>query len=213
MITVESEEKTPVLWPGGSLVSFGKNPFGGNLWRVVWSESRTYMFRAEYADGFQGFRQIPLYTGKKCYILERWMSAYQYSKCTEESWNLHHSDQGPYPSKGVYYGPCWEFEGYPTLGAVEAIIGILTRCDEIPEWEKNLMMIKARETEKVMEINRAKEIILDSLPLTVTSGKLTNRFYEDAADLPQRFSAEDIQKMKGLPVGENKAFTSGAKRI
>lgn len=213
MITLESPEKTPALWPGGSLASFGLNPFGGNMWRVVWSESRTYMFKAEYGDGFNGFRQIPMYMNKKCYMLERWLSAFQYSKCTEERWNLMHEDQGPYPTRGVYFGPCWEFDGYPTLGAVEAIVGILTRCDEIPEYEKNLMMIKARETEKILEAQRAKEIILDSLPLDVTRGKLTDRFYRDAEDIPQRYSAQDLHKLTGLPIGEGKTFTSGAQRI
>lgn len=213
MITLESPEKTPALWPGGSLASFGQNPFGGNMWRVVWSESRTYAFEAEYHDGFKGFRQIPMYINKKCYILERWLSGYQFAKLREERWNLLHKEQGEYPSRGVYYGPFWEFDGYPTLGAVEAIIGIMTRCDEVTEAEKNAMMIKARETEKILEIQKAKEIILDSLPLSVTSGKLTNRFYQDAEDIPQRLSAQDLQKLTGLPVGKGKVFTSGAERI
>ena len=221
MTSIRGEEKTPVLWPGGSLAKFGKNPYGENIWRVVWSESRNYLFGARWADdGSIGYRYIPLYTGLKCYVLERWLTPFQFDKCTEEQWNRRHKDHdtgiaqlGPYPSKGAYKGPCWEFDGYPTLGAVEALIGILTRCDEIPEAEKMAMMIKAKETEKVLEIQRAKEIILDSLPLTVTSGKLTNRFYQDAENIPQRLSAQDLQKLTGLPVGEGKAFTSGAERI
>ena len=220
MISIEGNEKSPALWVGGSLAQFGQNPHGGNIWRVVWSESRNYMFGARWNDNTIGYRWIPLYTGKKCYILERWLSPYQYTKCTAERWDILHRDPdtginqlGPYPAKGEYFGPCWEFDGYPTFGAVEAIIGILTRCDEIPEWEKNLMMIKARETEKVMKIEAAKEIIMDALPLRVTDGLLSHKAMKRAEDIPERFSAQDIQKLKGLPVGQNKAFTSGAERI
>ena len=89
----------------------------------------------------------------------------------------------------------------------------MTRCDDIPEYEKNLMMIKAKETDSILEIQKAKEIILDSLPLSVTSGRLTNRFYQDAENIPQRYSAQDLSKLTGLPVGDGKAFTSGPKRI
>lgn len=220
MITIENEERTPALWPGGSLASFGQNDYAENIWRVVWSESRSYIFGARFADGFVGYRHIPLYMKKKCYILERWLSAYSFTKCTEERWNRIHRDPdtglnqlGPYPSRGVYYGPCWEFDGYPTLGAVESVIKILTRCDDISDYEKNLMMIKAKETEKIMEVQKAKEIIMDALPLRVTDGLLSSKAMARASDIPERFSAQDIQKLKGLPVGANKAFTSGVQRI
>lgn len=218
---IEGEQKIPALWPGGSLAQFGKTPSGKNIWRVVWSESVNHLFGARWMDvGFIGYRYIPSYMNKKCYVLEKFLTPYQFDKCTEEMWNRRHKDPdtglaqlGPYPANGTYYGPFWEFNGYPTLGAVESIIGILTRCDEIPEAEKHAMMVKARETEKILEVQKAKEIILDSLPLSMTSGKLTDRFYRDAENIPQRLSAQDLSKLTGLPLGEGKAFTSGAKRI
>lgn len=220
MISIEGNEKSPSLWVGGSMAQFGQNPDGKNIWRVVWSESVNHIFGARWADtGFVGYRWIPSYMGKKCYVLEKWLTPYQYDRCTEEMWNRRHKDPdtgllqlGPYPSRGTYYGPFWEFDGYPTMAAIESIIGILTRCDEIPEWEKNAMMIKARETEKTMKIEAAKEIIMDALPLRVTDGLLSYKAMKRAEEIPERFSAQDIQKLKGFPVGDKKAFTAGAER-
>lgn len=219
MISIEGHEKTPAIWPGGSLASHGLNPYGQCVWRVVWSESRNYMFGGRWADGTVGYRWIPLYMKKKCYLLEKWLPPYQYAKCTEEQWKVLHRDPdtglvqlGPYPSQGEYYGPFWEFEGYPTLGAVNAVIDIYTRTDNMPESEKQALVIKAQEQELKEEMGKveaAKEIILDCLPLSLTTGKLTDRFYRDATDIPERLSAQDVHKLNQLPFGTNKVFTGG----
>lgn len=211
MYTIEGEDKKPVLWPGGSLAHLGQNPYGENIWRVVWSESRTFMCKG---DADSRFNWYPLYRGKKCYILERWLSAWQFCKMGPEMWALKEEQyQGPYPSRGVYYGPCWEFEGYPTLGAIESIVNLIQAGDQYSDEERRQAVLQAQEKEDVLAKAKATEIILDSLPLSVTTGKLSQRFYSDAENIPERLSAQDISKLKGLPVGQGKVFTSGAKRI
>ena len=92
-VSIEGEQKIPALWPGGSLAQFGKTESGTNIWRVVWSESVNHLFGARWMDtGFVGYRYIPTYMGKKCYVLERFLTPYQYDKCTEEIWNRRHKD-------------------------------------------------------------------------------------------------------------------------
>ena len=220
MFTIDGDEKKPLLWVGGSLKHRGQNLYIENLWRVVHSSSRNYIYGGRFADGFTGYRWIPLYQELDCYLLERWLSAMQYAKCTEEGWNILHRDPmtglnqlGAYPSRGVYFGPCWTFEGYyPTLGAVEKAIDLVIMSDHYSVAEKKAAIVATQEKEEVEMFNQKRDMILDALPLSVTSGKLTNRFYNDAENIPQRYSAQDIQKIKGMPLGANKCFTGGARR-
>lgn len=207
---VDGEEPPISFWTGASLKHLGVNPYGGNMWRVVWSETRYFMF-SQHNDG--RYMWLPMYQGKKCFMLERWLSAWQFSKCSPETWNLKNKDQGPYPERGVYFGPCWEFEGVPTLGAIESIISLIVQGDQYSEAQKAAAIVQAQERDDALRLNTAKEVILDALPLSATSGKLTNRFYNDAENIPQRLSAQDLAKRTGLPIGKNKVFTSGAERI
>lgn len=207
---LDREERKPVLWVGGSLAHLGKNPHGKNvydrnLWRVVWSESREFMFKA---IGATKFIWIPMYKNLNCYVLEKWLTPYEFDKTTPEGWEIKNrtmGDLGPYPAQGTYYGPFWEFQDCPTLGAIEKIVGLIVEGYKYSDAQRTEAVIAAAEKEEAIKLNRAKEIILDALPLSVTSGKLSNRFYDDASKRPERYSAQEV----GLPTGENKAFTFG----
>lgn len=213
------EPRKPVLWVGGSLAHLGKNPHGTtpedrNLWRVVWSQSREHMFKA---PGAGNFIWIPSYLGYRCYVLEKWCTPYEYDKCTREIWDLRNrtmGDLGPYPSKGVYFGPFWTWDNYPSLGEVETIVSLIdagrTRYSDA---ERTRAVIEDTKRQEQVDLQRAKEMILDSLPLDVTRGKLSNRFYNDAENIPENFSAEQVQHAKGLPLGDGKSFTSGSRGV
>jgi|SRR5579863_2788858 len=201
---LDREERKPVLWVGGSLAHLGKNSAGTqNLWRVVWSDSREFMFKA---PGAHKFIWIPAYKGLNCYVLEKWLTPYEFDKTTREGWEIKNrmmGDLGPYPEQGTYYGPFWQFDGSPTLGAVEKIVSLIVEGWKYSDAERTAAVVAAHEKDDAVQLGRAKEIILDALPLSVTSGKLTNRFYKDAKKIPERYSAQDV----GLPMGRNKAFT------
>ncbi len=210
---VEGSAPLPQYWMGGSLDHMGKNHKEEPLWRVVWSDSIRFMFRATDSDTYNW---LPAYRGVHKFVLERWMTAYQFDKSTEESWNLrnrYQGDLGPFPADGVWFGPCEIFEDVPSLGAVEATIRLIVMGDNYSAEEKRLAIIQAQEKDEELQLNRKRDMILDSLPLSVTSGKLTNRFYNDAENIPDRLSAQDVAKIKHMPLGENKCFTSGTKRI
>jgi hypothetical protein len=208
------DEKPPVsLWVGASLAHLGKNPYGENLWRVVWSESVYRLFKA--AD-WTTFKWIPSYHGMKCYVLEKWISAWEHSKCGPETWAAmgHAAELGPYPDRGLYFGPKWEFhDGVPTLGAVNQAVMLHVAGDQYSEYEKTLAVIQAAERDDEIDLAQKRDIILEALPTNITNGKFMPSALKRAANIPEKYSAQDILKMKGLPFGEGKAFTSGAKRI
>lgn len=202
------------LWPGASLKHLGTTEDEkNNIWRVVWSDTVYYMFRARHDEKY---RWLPAYKGTHAYVLERWLTPWQYSKTSREKWeidNLTMGDLGPYPEKGTYFGPCWIFDGYPTLGAIESIVQLIVQGDQFSEWEKALAIVQAQEKEDALALNSAKEIIMESLPTNVTKGTFLPSAMKRAEDIPEKYSYQDIQKMKGLPMGDNKFFTTGAKRV
>lgn len=210
---VDGEPPKPQYWLGGSLAHMGTHGERQEpSWRVVWSDSIRYMFRATNSDTY---KWIPSYRGVHAFVLERWLTPYQYDKCTEEGWNLKNKlqgDLGAYPSTGAWFGPCKIFEDVPTIGAVEASIRLILQGDLYTEEQKRQAIIESDQKDESLRIRRCAEKILGTLPLDMTRGKLTNRFYNDAADIPEKYSAQDIARLTGMPLGERKSFTGGARR-
>lgn len=132
--------------PIGSLKLFGENPYSEPLFRVIWSESRYYLVGASHVeyDGdpspdrvvkarekdpnvvrrVNGYKWLPLYPGRGRWVLEMWKSAFGFTGCTPEDWNLQYRDPvtllctlGPYPSRGEYC-QCCDFKTEPTSSQV-----------------------------------------------------------------------------------------------
>lgn len=108
---------------------FGANPFGENLWRVVWSDSRKHMVGGKWRDHsgkpaddaellskghdpnfvreVTEYRWIPLYPGFHGWVIEKWLSALQFCG-TPMSYEMLQLDTStgllplPYPSRGEY---------------------------------------------------------------------------------------------------------------
>jgi hypothetical protein len=101
-----------VKWFNGKN-SWGKNPFGKPLYRVIWSESRTWLLGGCWPDGAVEYRYAPYYAGRQEWVLEKWLSAYEYAG-TRRDWERSNSDgflaphgivvrtMGPYPTMGWY---------------------------------------------------------------------------------------------------------------
>jgi len=83
-------------WVEQTLRKFGRNPFGKNIYRVIWSETRV-----RWGDGKQVLEYFHL---QPQWILEKWMSAEQYG--SPEEWNQMRDREtgeialGPYPNEG-----------------------------------------------------------------------------------------------------------------
>lgn len=81
------------------MACFGQNPFGENLWRIVHAPSRRCLVHEEGRKP----KWLPAYPqAGNCWVLEKWLSAYEFTKCTPELWNSTMTFMGPYPSRGEY---------------------------------------------------------------------------------------------------------------
>lgn len=93
------EQSNLRFWPLESMARFGQNPFGENLWRIVHAPSRRSLVHGERRKP----KWLPTYPqAGSCWVLEKWLSAYEFAKCTAEVWNQSMTILGPYPSRGEY---------------------------------------------------------------------------------------------------------------
>jgi hypothetical protein len=98
---------------------FGKNPFGENMYRIVFAPTRKRIITGVWADGYVGPRWRPTYRlamfdhdpkkandpdNKDCWVMERWLSAKDFTGVTAEVWekNAGFKVLGPYPARGEY---------------------------------------------------------------------------------------------------------------
>lgn len=100
---LDYDPKTPLQhWPL-PMARFGQTPHNENLYRIVFAPSRLHLIGGEWADGSHGFRWVPRYRNVGAqWILERWLSADDYAKCSREKWDRDLLILGPYPSRGEY---------------------------------------------------------------------------------------------------------------
>ncbi len=87
------------FWPLESMSRFGQNPFGENKWRIVHAPSRRSLVHGRG----QKPKWLPTYPqAGTCWVLEKWLSAYEFTKMTADMWNQSLTLLGPYPSRGEY---------------------------------------------------------------------------------------------------------------
>lgn len=93
------EQSNLRFWPLESMARFGQNPFGENLWRIVHAPSRRSLVHGYGRKP----KWLPTYPqAGQSWVLEKWLSAYEFTKCTAETWNMGLTILGPYPSRGEY---------------------------------------------------------------------------------------------------------------
>lgn len=127
------------FYPGEN--SWGKNPAGKPLYRVVWSQSRTYRLGGCWGDnGEIEYRHAPYYGNRSEWVLEKWLSAMEYAG-TKAEWERTNICEplamhgiaiytmGPYPASG-WYEHCYSFpnDAPPNL---EAIVPLLEATKDL----------------------------------------------------------------------------------
>ena len=127
---------TPSRWPS-PMGHYGKNPYGEPLYRIVFASTVKMVVGGDFSDGFVGYRIRPAYRhiGDK-WILEKWISGFEYTKMSEEVYNLEKRDPytgllitGPYPHSGVYFH-CFTFDGAPNEHtSVDSLIELLNKAN------------------------------------------------------------------------------------
>lgn len=87
------------------LARFGKNPWGEQVYRVVWAESRSELLGALWAEG-PGYRHVAVYPGIKRWILEKWLppdqAGYFFAMWHKQGRDEHSGLMQQFPYRGVY---------------------------------------------------------------------------------------------------------------
>jgi len=187
----KGEAKQVQHLPIGSLKAYGTNPFGDATFRVIWSESRTYMVGANHVD-YDGdmanekmvkahggkdpnvrrqtseYRWLPLYPAAKCWILEQWKSGIAFTGCTPAQYYERYLDPrsglltlGPYPDRGEYT-ECFRFPSEPPISAVVRVINAIRAGWNYSVEEHRKAIESEQEAKKKASADRAQDIFLDS---------------------------------------------------
>lgn len=85
------------------MARYGQNQYGDNLYRIVFAPSRRYLVYGEWPNGDRKATWLPKYPEVgDSWILERWLTPFEYARCTAEQWNQELTVLGPYPDRGEY---------------------------------------------------------------------------------------------------------------
>ena len=192
----------PLRWWPGQPNSWGKNPQGKPLYRVIWSETRSWIIGGMWPDGRIEYRWVPYYGGRKEWVLEKWLAPTEYAG-SKEQWERETLDyelcargivmhqMGPYPKDG-WYEHCYSFpaDAEPNM---EAIVPILESCRNL-----SLAQIKAglhlwHERQRKDCENKVEAGILDAMP--AFHGVASN--VAPSKPTADHWSPEDVKKFRG----------------
>lgn len=147
---------------------FGTNPFGENRYRLVLASSRRHICHGRWNEaGLARAKWVPTYAHlpSEDYVLEEWLSAFQYTGMTPSQWNADPAmlSLGPYPHRGEY--TMIGQSGFnPAQVNVEKLIQLVHGADRF-SWSEKLNACRSA-AEKVEADTKAlrESIIRDALP-------------------------------------------------
>lgn len=190
---------------------FGQNKLGNNLYRVVYAPSRMYLVGKTWDDGKTEYRFMPLYRAKG-WILERYMTAFEYCKMSRERWEIENRDPrtglyitGPYPDRGEYE-MCWDFEMQdPTQGYCERLIGMI-EAGRLKSYNEHFVANQRQmDAEDKAKDARTFDQIKDSMPTFCGRPGNMAGSIRNLKTRPDRLSANQLRvKGKPLPIGNRK---------
>ena len=178
-----------------SMARFGKNPFGENLWRIVWAPTRRIL-----TGDSSGFRWVPAYRQiGSAWVLEKWVDSVTFSGCGPTKWNETLLILGPYPARGEYIHA-------HTFGVSieDANLDKLIRWIEAGSqrsWQDNIDAVRGEydaEEKAASETRRA--IIYNALPAFGAAASSGFGGGKGTKHLPNLKTANEL----GLPLGQNK---------
>ncbi len=155
-----------------SMAGYGKNDFGENLWRIVFTDSVRRLIGGRHADGTLGYKCLRVYIGKEAkgrWVLERWRSAFELTQCTPEMYDAKFKDEwgllrnGPYPHRGDYE-EVWVFTGSPDEVNVTRIIDWSNRQQGMGFAERHRLRKEASEYQEKAESDRNIDKMIDIQP-------------------------------------------------
>ena len=208
-----------LVWFNGEN-SYGKNPYGKPLYRIIWSKSRTYLLGGCWGDnGAIEYRHAPYYGTKEEWVLEKWITAQEFGGSKQE-WELSQLDQalaqhgmavytmGPYPANGWYE----HVYSYPQDADpdIQAIAQIIEYGKEHYTFQQIKTAINLWHEQKRKEWEqKVMDGMEDAMPAfgNVATNLSSSKPTMDTAGLSNPHELKEaIRKYKGLPSEEKKIF-------
>ncbi len=138
---------------------FGITPAGESLYRIVFAPSRRYLVVGDVAE----WRVLHRHLGP-VWIMERWLPAEQFAKCTKDEWDRDMLALGPWPEKGEYE-LCHVFDTAPPADAsIETLITWIEYGRGIPFADTLRFQRSDAEKEKLATRATAEAMIRNRLP-------------------------------------------------
>lgn len=178
---------------------YGKNLYGDNLYRIVLTASRRHLVGGSWAGEGCGYHWVPRYRHvKAAWILERWHSAYEFTRMTRAQWDATMVDPlsgwlllGPYPSRGDYE-LSWEFDAGVDSDNLATIIGAIERGRE-RSFEDVRGFHKAEYEQEEKDTRRlAREEIRDAVSAWGNAPMSAGRHGRGTKTAPIQYSAEEL---------------------
>jgi hypothetical protein len=143
------------------MARFGLNPFGENLYRIVLASSRRHLVGGSWRGSGCGYHWVPKYrTVKAAWILERWRSAWDFTRMTRTQWDCNMVDPisgwlllGPYPSRGEY-DLAWEFDKGVDADNIDQVIAAAEKAHNERTFEDVRQAHKAEYEQEERDVRR-----------------------------------------------------------
>ena len=154
------------------MARFGTNALGGNLWRIVFTDSVKRLIGGRWPDGKEEYRSVRAYSetgvrGK--WVLESWQSAFEHTGCTPDEYAIRFQQRDcrtpiqhePYPHDGVYVTR-HVFNGEPT--GVEELIARADKERHVGFHERRRILQESLDVEEKQRIERERYRLREAQP-------------------------------------------------
>lgn len=183
---------------------FGSNPYGEALYRIVFAPTRRYLVCGEWPDGSNKASYARKYpeVGDQ-WIMERWLPAAEYAKCTKDFWDRELLILGPWPERGEYE-VCHVFEtGAPDEVGLEKLIAMIEEGRKRSYFEKRTFHREDAEREAKSISNQQDAMIRNWLPAFGSAPMVGHGGGRGSKTMPIVKSAEEL----GLPTSGGQVRT------
>lgn len=138
------------------MVRFGVNPFGENLYRVVFAPSRYSLAGGTYRPTYRSLGAV--------WVLERWYTGEEFAKCSKARWDMEYIDLlGPWPARGEYFH-AHTFSLSPSDANIEKLIMWIEESRKRRPVENRIACRQEYEAEERTSDANMSDLIRDALP-------------------------------------------------
>ena len=174
---------------------YGTNPFGENLYRIVFTESRRHLVGGMWPDGSMAYHWVPKYRQiSSAWILERWrfepMTKFQWERDLVDpvsGWPLF----GPYPARGDY-DLCWEFDHGVDSDSMDNVVAFIEKRMVRSFQDTRDMISQGYEAEEKETRQNNFLDMRDTFPAFGSAPMTSGRFGRGTKTLPDAVTANEL---------------------